>query len=293
VDSSELTYRDDVREFAVEIIELVLPSGTGYTLRTYPDVDAVGTPGEAAFLTRDGKLLLFQSPAGLARFLAGDAEHDLTGLPGWRDRASDLVPAALTEAPEPAAPVQPRPPAEPTPAADVDADADPDSDPDPDVKPDADADPDPDAKPDADADADADADPDAVADADAAGGSGADGGAADDDPDDVPVDGVQRFEFDLVPTNLAGSPDQWIPELLLPARNLTAELAHALNLRRIQGALAEGQYLDRFDDALRAATGAGTFSLARRRLRGFESSRLATQWRQVIRWLEQEVRWQD
>jgi hypothetical protein len=289
VDSSELTYRDDVREFAVEIIELVLPSGTGYTLRTYPDADAVGTPGEAAFLTREGKLLLFQSPAGLARFLVGDVEHDLTGLPGWRDRAPDLVPAALTEAPEPAVPVQARPPAEPAPDADVDTGPETDAKADPEADPEADLD----TKPDPGTEADADTEPDAVADADAAGGSGADGGAADDDPDDVPVEGVQRFELDLVPTNLAGSPDQWIPELLLPARNLTAELAHALNLRRIQGALAEGQYLDRFDDALRAATGAGTFSLARRRLRGFESSRLATQWRQVIRWLEQEVRWQD
>ncbi|MDG4830958.1 hypothetical protein O7627_16820 [Solwaraspora sp. WMMD1047] len=283
MDSSELTYRDDVREFAVEIIELVLPSGTGYTLRTYPDVDAVGTPGEAAFLTRDGKLLLFQSPAALARFLAGDAEHDLTGLPGWRDRATDLVPAALTEAPEPSVPVQTG--ARPTPAPDAAAEPEATAEPDADTSVDADAEP--------DADTGADAEPDPDAEPDAAGGSGTDGGVAAADPDDAPLDGVQRFEFDLVPTNLAGSPDQWIPELLLPARNLTAELAHALNLRRIQGALAEGQYLDRFDDALRAATGAGTFSLARRRLRGFESSRLATQWRQLIRWLEQAVRWQD
>nr|MDT0657755.1 hypothetical protein [Micromonospora sp. DSM 115978] len=272
MDSSELTYRDDVREFAVEIVELVFPSGTGYTLRTYPDADAAGASGDAAFLAHEGRLLLFRTPAGLARFLGGDDEHDLTGLPGWRDRAADLVPPALIESAA----------VEPTGSTSAERDTPAESD--------------DSATPDGPAGTDAEAGPGELVDGEDEAGSGgepASAGRAEDEPTDAPPDGVTRFEFDLVPTNLAGSPDQWIPELLLPARNLTAELAQALHLRRIQAALAEGQYLDRFDDALRAATGAGTFSLARRRLRGFESSRLATQWRQLIRWLEQAVRWED
>lgn len=109
----------------------------------------------------------------------------------------------------------------------------------------------------------------------------------------VAADAVVRYELDLVPTNLAGSADEWIAELLLPARDLMAELAATLDLRRIRTALADGEYLDRFDDALRGSVNAGRFSGARRRLRSFESSRLTSQWRQLSRWLEQAIDWRD
>jgi hypothetical protein len=214
VDASDLTCRDEAPELAVEIIELVLPAGTGYTLRTYGG--PAGAADRAAFLSRDGQLLLFRGLAGLADFLATDHDHDLAASPGWTERVAGIVSAALVEAAD-----------EP------------------------------------------------------------DGTATDSDAS------VARYEFDLVPANLRGSPDQWIPELLLPARNVMVELATALESRRIRAALAEGEYLDRFDDALRAAASAGSFSLARRRLRAFDPARLASQWRQIIRWLEQTVRWAD
>lgn len=313
VDSSELTYRDDVQEFAAEIIELVLPSGTGYTVRTYAEPETVGTPDGAAFLGHAGHLLLFRTPAGLARFLASDADHDLRGLPGWSDRAADLVPPALLAAAESAAAAdavaaEKAAAAAEKAAAEAAAVSDETADP-----------------AEAAAVSDATADPDetaAVTDATAAASDAeaasaatedpADAGSASSDADPEPVeatrstpagpaavevpeesDAVRRYEFDLVPTNLGGSPDAWIPELLLPTRNLTVELATALDLRRIRAALAEGEYLDRFDDALRAAAAAGTFSLARRRLKAFDSARLASQWRQIIRWLEQSVQWGD
>jgi hypothetical protein len=243
VEASELTHRDEAPASTVEIIELVLPAGTGYTLRTYPD--AAGAPERAAFLTREGRLLLFRGAAGLADYLATDRDHDLAALPGWPHDPADIVPDALVFL------LDGTPPAAPT----------------PDPTPERTGDPVP------------------VRDLDVA--AGTDPAVTRHDP------AVTRYEFDLVPTNLRGTADQWIPELLLPVRDLTVELATALELRRIRTALADGEYLDRFDDALRAAETAGTFSRARRRLRTFDPARLSSQWRQIIRWLEQSVRWVD
>lgn len=193
----------------VDVVEIVLPAETGYTLRTYVDGDGVGAGRTASFLSHSGRLLLFRTGEGLAQFVREESDHDLAGPPGWRERVGDRARVAAS-----------------------------------------------------------------------ATGAIAEGT-------------VVSYELDLVPTNLAGSPDEWIADLLLPARDLMAELAGALDLRRIQASLADGEYLDRFDDALRETVNAGRFSGARRRLRTFESSRLVTQWRQLIRWLDQAVDWRD
>lgn len=193
----------------VDVIEIIFPAETGYTLRTYVGGDADGAGQAASFLSRDGRLLLFRTGEGLVRFVREESDHDLAGPPGWRERANarERVAAATATA---------------------------------------------------------------IADGT-----------------------VVSYELDLVPTNLAGTPDEWIPDLLLPARDLMTELADALDLRRIRDSLADGEYLDRFDDALRASVDAGRFSGARRRLRSFESARLAAQWRQLIRWLDQAAYWRD
>lgn len=224
VDPPDLTQRDDAdgaegavaavvedagqNAPAVDVVEIVFPAETGYTLRTYAE-NPGGSGPAASFLSRDGRLLLFRTTDGLARFVREETDHDLAGPPGWRDRGGDRdrVAAAVTAA--------------------------------------------------------------------------------------VAEDAVVSYELDLVPTNLAGSSDEWIADLLLPARDLMAELASALDLRRIRASLADGEYLDRFDDTLRESITAGRFSGARRRLRSFESSRLTTQWRQLTRWLEQAVDWRD
>jgi hypothetical protein len=57
-------------------VELVVPEGAGLTLRCYVE-------DEARFLGRDGEIYLFATPAELARFCAGDEEHDLTGIASW------------------------------------------------------------------------------------------------------------------------------------------------------------------------------------------------------------------
>lgn len=222
MDPSELTHDADSAESAavaavvaddqnaptVDVIEIVFPTATGYTLRSYRDVADAARPA-ASFLSHDGRLLLFRDADGLTRFVREESDHDLTGPPGWRDRVADRERVAQAAA-------------------------------------------------------------------------------------TAITDGtVIQYELDLVPTNLAGSPDEWIADLLLPARDLMAEVSAALDLRRIRASLADGEYLDRFDDALREAAGAGRFSGARRRLRTFEPSRLTSQWRQLIRWLEQAVDWRD
>ncbi|MBM7805861.1 hypothetical protein JOD57_001698 [Geodermatophilus bullaregiensis] len=67
-------------------VELVVPEGAGVTLRCY--VEDV-----ARFLGRDGEVFLFDTPAELARFCAGDEQHDLTEIASWPEVAdTDTLP---------------------------------------------------------------------------------------------------------------------------------------------------------------------------------------------------------
>jgi hypothetical protein len=82
----------------VDPVEIVLPGGTGLTLRHYrtvEDEDGDETE-EAVFLAHNGKLHLFRSPEGLLAFINSDAPHDLTDLETWpqvqrRATVDDLV----------------------------------------------------------------------------------------------------------------------------------------------------------------------------------------------------------
>ena len=67
-------------------VEIVVREGAGVTLRCYVD-DA------ARFLGRNGEIYLFDTPTDLARFCAGDEEHDLTEIATWPDVAeTDTMP---------------------------------------------------------------------------------------------------------------------------------------------------------------------------------------------------------
>ncbi|WP_163570315.1 hypothetical protein [Fodinicola feengrottensis] len=63
----------------IDPVEIVLPSGTGFTLRHYRVVtdDEGDELEEAVFLAHKGKLQLFKSAEGLVDYVKGDAEHDL------------------------------------------------------------------------------------------------------------------------------------------------------------------------------------------------------------------------
>ncbi|TKJ35647.1 hypothetical protein [Blastococcus sp. CCUG 61487] len=71
-------------------VEVVVPDGTGLTLRCY--VDDV-----ARFLGRDGEVFLFDTPADLARFCAGPENHDLTEIASWPEVAATDTPPLPAE----------------------------------------------------------------------------------------------------------------------------------------------------------------------------------------------------
>lgn len=67
-------------------VQVVVPGGSGVTLRCY--VDDV-----ARFLGRDGEVFLFDTPAELSRFCAGDERHDLSEIASWPEVAdTDTAP---------------------------------------------------------------------------------------------------------------------------------------------------------------------------------------------------------
>lgn len=122
----------------VDVIELALPAGVGYTLRAYRTTDTLTpVPGEEpeepeddeeeepveeeldeedseendseesedseeeekdepeevpVFLSRQGQLLVFRSPEGLAEFVKSDEQHALRGIAEWDRVASGLRP---------------------------------------------------------------------------------------------------------------------------------------------------------------------------------------------------------
>ncbi|SFL91283.1 hypothetical protein [Geodermatophilus ruber] len=71
-------------------VEIVLPEGAGVTLRCYVD-------DRARFLGREGQIYLFATPADLARFCAGDEEHDLTEIASWPEVAETSTPPLPAE----------------------------------------------------------------------------------------------------------------------------------------------------------------------------------------------------
>ena len=61
-------------------LSITLPSGTGFTLRTYN-----GDDDEPIFLGTDLTVELFRTGAGLADYCAGEEEHDLSEMLTWPD----------------------------------------------------------------------------------------------------------------------------------------------------------------------------------------------------------------
>ncbi len=66
-------------------VEVVVPEGSGVTLRCYVD-------DRARFLGRDGEVFLFPSPADLTRFCRGGESHDLTEIASWPEVADTDTP---------------------------------------------------------------------------------------------------------------------------------------------------------------------------------------------------------
>ena len=105
------------------------------------------------------------------------------------------------------------------------------------------------------------------------------------------VDEDDRYDLDLALYSAAGGPRLWAPEILVPARNLAAELATDLEIDTLHNLLAEGSVIDRLDDALRSS-GVGSWFL-RRKLNGLSPEQVARAWRGVVRAVEKAVQLRD
>jgi hypothetical protein len=252
----------DVR---VDVVELALPSGVGYTLRAYRDTDALTpVPGEEpvaedepeeepeelaetsaeddsdedeseedddseddddseeseesedseeeeaeseevpVLLSRQGRLLLFRSPEGLAAFVGSDEQHALRGIAEWDRVAADLRPEYVV--------------------------------------------------------------------------------ATDED----------HYELDLVVRNLRGGHDAWDPELVVSAGEIARDLGFGLRIEAVRAALSPGSPLDDLDDAMRGVIngGIGGF-LAKRRTRKIGAQQAALAWRTIVGKISAAVDWRD
>ncbi len=244
----------DVR---VDVVELALPSGVGYTLRAYRDADDLTpVPGEEppaeeepdeepeepaetseeededseesedseeeedekeeeeeeesepdevpVLLSRQGQLLLFRSPEGLAAFVGSDEQHALRGIAEW-----DRVAAGLRS-------------------------------------------------------------------------------------EYVVATDEDHYELDLVVRNLRGGHDAWDPELVVSAGEIARDLGFGLRIGAVRAALSPGSPLDDLDDAMRGVIngGIGGF-LAKRRTRKIGAQQAALAWRTIVGKISAAVDWRD
>jgi hypothetical protein len=245
------------QDVQVDVIELALPAGVGYTLRAYRTSDALtAVPGEEpeepedeeeeeeelveeekadeeesedseesdedeeeeeeeeedkaepeevpVFLSRQGQLLLFRSPDGLAAFVGSEELHALRGIAEWDRVASGLRPEYVV--------------------------------------------------------------------------------ATDED----------HYELDLVVRNLRGGHDAWEPELVVSAGEIARDLGFALRIQPVLTSLSPGSPLDDLDDAMRGVIngGIGGF-LAKRRTRKIGAQQAALAWRTIVGKISAAVDWRD
>lgn len=109
----------------------------------------------------------------------------------------------------------------------------------------------------------------------------------------VPTD-EDRYELDLVVSNLRGGHDTWEPELVIKAGELARDLGYALGLQTVLTSLAPGSPLDDLDDALRAAASGGISGFrGRRRMRKIGAQQATLAWRTIIGKISAAVDWRD
>ncbi|HKS99336.1 MAG TPA: DNA primase [Rugosimonospora sp.] len=103
-----------------------------------------------------------------------------------------------------------------------------------------------------------------------------------------------RYELDLVVENLRGGYDAWDPELLIQAGEIARDLGYALRLEQAMAALAPGSPLDDLDEVMRTAAGGG-FSgfFARRKLKKIGAEAAPLGWRTIIGKISAAVDWRD
>jgi hypothetical protein len=113
-------------------------------------------------------------------------------------------------------------------------------------------------------------------------------------PEDVVPLPEDSYELDLVVENLRAGRDSWDAPLLIQAGEVARDLAYALRLDRVVGALAPGSPLDDLDEALRASEAGGVSGfLAKRRLKKIGAEAAPLGWRTIIGKISGIVDWRD
>lgn len=102
------------------------------------------------------------------------------------------------------------------------------------------------------------------------------------------------YELDLVVSNLRGSRETWDADLLIRAGEIARDIGRSFDLTQVEGALAAGSPLDDLDEALRAslAGGVGGF-FARRKLKKIGTEAAPLGWRTIIGKISGVVDWRD
>ncbi|MEV4508905.1 Hsp70 family protein [Dactylosporangium sp. NPDC049525] len=103
----------------------------------------------------------------------------------------------------------------------------------------------------------------------------------------------EQIDLDLVQYNLGFPPQQWMPELLIAARDVAVELAEAFDLHDVGELLAEGGLLDEVDELLRDAERALVGRSARRRLDALDADAVRGTWHAVAARLDGIAAWAD
>jgi hypothetical protein len=113
-------------------------------------------------------------------------------------------------------------------------------------------------------------------------------------PEYVVAASDDSYELDLVVKNLRSGHDTWDPELIVQSGQIARDIGHALHVEPVLMAMSPGSPLDNLDEALRsvAAGGVGTF-FARRKLKKMGAETAAIGWRTVIGKISAVVDWRD
>lgn len=112
--------------------------------------------------------------------------------------------------------------------------------------------------------------------------------------DDVVPLAEDNYELDLVVSNLRGGRDSWDAELLIRAGEIARDIGRSFELEQVETALAAGSPLDDLDNALRASLtgGMGGF-FGRRKLKKIGTEAAPLGWRTIIGKISGIADWRD
>ncbi|MBE1486951.1 DNA primase [Plantactinospora soyae] len=114
------------------------------------------------------------------------------------------------------------------------------------------------------------------------------------EPADVAPLDEDSYELDLVVENLRGGHDVWDATLLIEAGEVARDLAYALRIPAVLDMLSAGSSLDDLDEALRATVNGGLGGFrGRRRLKKIGAQTASLGWRTIIGKISAAVDWRD